>query len=730
MNNYTEQYLETLLGGYLEETTFQILPDNNQSTVAPQILHGSIEQCLPAMNAANEAGGGVFMCVNETDGLGRSKANVTSVRAVFIDADDTPMVDFALEPSLIVMRDETHWHAYWIVDDCELDMFTGLQERLAEHYDTDRAVKDLPRVMRIAGFLHNKGEPVPVEIAHNGGRAYSCAEVVFAHPLKESAQKAVQKEYSDGEKVPNGERHNFLTTSAGSFRAMGLGETEIFACLKGLRDSRFINPSETPDDNLKKIAQWVANKATGLTIDDMMRGRKSSMQLLDYFSKQKGGFERADYKMEEMPTVLSDGLGAIGTLVRWMRDTSHKLQPELDILAALVAFGALYGRKVKTPSGGRPNLYGVGIAETGSGKDNARQCIKKMFAAVKGLEDVPSAESLASDAALVTLAAENSTSIILWDEFGRALKSLANPDKNPVQYAIITELMKMYTSADGIYKGKAYRDAKSNRSVKYPSVCMYGTTTPDAFHSALTKDSITDGFMGRVLCVWSTKLAPRPIKGVTPLPVPATLIEHLQEWVAPYMGAMDGDAEIIQRTNEADNMLEDFFDSVYDREQEAKKMHGELGYMWGRAAQQADQISLILACSKGKRDNVMIDGDCMRMAISLVVFLTRQKIGMLASEMTTNAVEKRIIDIYKSIKKAGGKGLSKPKLISRTREMRKAERDEAIEHLVDSDAIVDMPSEIRGKIQSVYVTVQNNEASFMNEGQLEQHIKEIERGQK
>ena len=51
-----------------------------------------------------------------------------------------------------------------------LTLFSGLlsfslfQQALAFKYNADVKVKDLPRVMRVAGFFHNKRKPYPVKI--------------------------------------------------------------------------------------------------------------------------------------------------------------------------------------------------------------------------------------------------------------------------------------------------------------------------------------------------------------------------------------------------------------------------------------------------------------------------------------------------------------------------------------------------------------------------------------
>jgi hypothetical protein len=56
--------------------------------------------------------------------------------------------------------------------------FKDAQHRLARHYGSDPAVCDLPRVMRLAGTWHQKGEPFMVTIVDQTGEVYHPADVL------------------------------------------------------------------------------------------------------------------------------------------------------------------------------------------------------------------------------------------------------------------------------------------------------------------------------------------------------------------------------------------------------------------------------------------------------------------------------------------------------------------------------------------------------------------------
>ncbi len=112
------------------------------------------------LTALNERGAGVFVTVNRTDGKGLSAENVTGVTALFADTDGAELAPLLrLKPHIVVESSPGNWHVYWKVGDCPLDQFTALQQAIIAKFGTDKSVHDLPRVMRLPGFYHNKREP-------------------------------------------------------------------------------------------------------------------------------------------------------------------------------------------------------------------------------------------------------------------------------------------------------------------------------------------------------------------------------------------------------------------------------------------------------------------------------------------------------------------------------------------------------------------------------------------
>lgn len=153
------QLLSLLHGGH--QSTFQTFDESPaKKSDLTRILHGSWEQHRETLESLNERGAGVFFMVNLGDGKGRASRNVKEVRALFVDLDGAPVEPVfaaSLQPHAIVETSPARFHAYWLVDAVPLAEFSSLQLGLAKRFQGDQKVRDLPRVMRLPGFGHQKG---------------------------------------------------------------------------------------------------------------------------------------------------------------------------------------------------------------------------------------------------------------------------------------------------------------------------------------------------------------------------------------------------------------------------------------------------------------------------------------------------------------------------------------------------------------------------------------------
>lgn len=230
-------FLDLLAHG--ENVTFQTFGEGSAKGQGglSHILHGTLEQHLQTLESLSARGAGIFVMVNAGDGKGRKAPNVRGVRALFVDLDGAPLepiMTAPLPPQCIVESSPRRWHAYWLVSGCPLHYFTPLQNALAERFNADPNVCDLPRVMRLPGFMHRKGEPFETCILSlTDMPPYTLADFLSAFAIDlgpdntapRIAPQAVRAEHQRhalaSGRIPKGSRNTELLSRAGGFVRRG-----------------------------------------------------------------------------------------------------------------------------------------------------------------------------------------------------------------------------------------------------------------------------------------------------------------------------------------------------------------------------------------------------------------------------------------------------------------------------------------------------------------------------
>ena len=169
--------------------TFQTFDDDKvrRSKDLIGVIHGTLDQRSERLIKLNNDGAGIFVMVNEGDLNGRKAENVVKVRCLYVDLDGAPLEpvrNAPLPPHIIVKSSPGRYHAYWKVNDIDLQEFKTIQKALISKYDADKSVNDLPRVMRVPGFIHQKGDPYRTRIIKTQKTApYSREEFLSAFDI-------------------------------------------------------------------------------------------------------------------------------------------------------------------------------------------------------------------------------------------------------------------------------------------------------------------------------------------------------------------------------------------------------------------------------------------------------------------------------------------------------------------------------------------------------------------
>jgi|TARA_B110000908_G_scaffold93484_1_gene110740 P4 family phage/plasmid primase-like protien len=247
--------------------TFQTFDDRkglgNRNLV--RIIHGDLSNHTRLLQEMNQAGSGVFVTVNRTDLKGRKAENVIATRAVFVDLDGAPLepvLNFELEPQIVVESSPGRWHAYWLCDVALTD-FGAIQAAIIEKFTGDKNVKDLPRVMRLPGFYHQKHQDkmpfmTRIESIMEGEQLapYTTQEILEAFPIPE-VKKASKSAPSDERDTPRyvAKNDNRLVETLSNLDPED--REEWIAVAHGLKSDG--------EDNLELFLTWSRGELTGCT---------------------------------------------------------------------------------------------------------------------------------------------------------------------------------------------------------------------------------------------------------------------------------------------------------------------------------------------------------------------------------------------------------------------------------------------------------------------------------
>ena len=223
----------------------------------------------------NQKGAGIYFTVNETNLKGRTTEHIKRVRAVFIDLDGYPLPKkFELQPHMIVETSPKKYHCYWLTDDIPLASFTLFQQALSFKFNADSKVKDLPRVMRVAGFYHNKRKPYPVKIISMiDEQPYTREQIRDTLKLKRPENKVSNYEipqykgkYSGTLRygMKEGDRHGTLVKMLIAIRKRG--ESYEYAKLEAETFGKLCTPPENPKEIMFQLNDiWKRYEPTTLS---------------------------------------------------------------------------------------------------------------------------------------------------------------------------------------------------------------------------------------------------------------------------------------------------------------------------------------------------------------------------------------------------------------------------------------------------------------------------------
>ena len=446
----------------------------------------------------------------------------------------------------------------------------------------------------------------------------------------------------EGNQIPSGQRNATLARLAGAMRRVGMSQTEILAALERANAERCDPPLHSRE--VERIAVSVARYPP----DEV------AVALTENHWEQMYQEKTEESNGHDDPGPIPDHLlrvpGFIDDVIDYTLATAPYPEPVLAFGAALALQSFLAGRKVRDESDSRTNLYILGLANSGAGKDYPRKVNQKILLQA-GLADCLG-DTFASGEGVEDRLSINPTVLFQTDEID-GLMTKINQAKDSRHEGIMNVLLKMYTSSNSVYPMRV-KAGKEHGVIDQPSLCIFGTAIPKHYYEALSLKMLTNGFFARMLVLETRKRGTGQDAVVRD--VPASILEAATWWAEFRPGT--GNLEhwhpvptVIGQTPEAATLLRQLRVHADEQYSLAEDRDDPAGMaIWARANEKARRLALVYACSV---DHVrpMIDEPAARWAWEFVDHQTRRMLFMSGDHVSENDFDARCKAIVATLRK-------------------------------------------------------------------------------
>jgi len=247
----------------------------------------------------------------------------------------------------------------------------------------------------------------------------------------------------------------------------------------------------------------------------------------------------------------------------------------------------------------RTNIYLLGLAHSGAGKDHSRKvnndivhaiglgsCLGLHFASGEGLQD-----------ALF----QTPTMLFQTDEINGLLESI-NKSKDARHEAIMNTLLTMYSSANSVFPMRRKAGKENPGVIDQPCLVIYGSAIPNHYYEALSERMLTNGFFARMIILESRSRPEGQEPGLDP-PPPRVLATA--KWWADYRPGTGNLQDfhpvptVVEHTDEGRQLLVETrlqADAEYSKAEARSDPVGTT--VWGRVSEQVRKLALLYAVSE------------------------------------------------------------------------------------------------------------------------------------
>lgn len=395
--------------------------------------------------------------------------------------------------------------------------------------------------------------------------------------------------------------------------------------------------------------------------------------------------------------------GVLAAIMTYILQNSYIEQPAFAFSAALSLLATLSGRKFEF-EGVAPNLYLLNVAPSGSGKNAPQEKIKEVLIDAK-CDYLLGSGDYVSDASLMDGLPECPVRLDIIDEAGGMLKSVTRGGAtyNAKMADILAEL---YTTSTSIFLGRQTSEGNKGRALR-PNVNLLCSTTPTGLSEGVTVTAIEKGLMGRFLIfIGDGNKKARRVEN--PSRLPHSILGQLQTLASYQPDKSDKiiaghvqDITILEKTDSANQMLQQAFEYFDDLRIQSDGDDVLLPII-SRLYQQMLKVTMLHAISRQiYAQKPTVDHNDVTFGYQTIQYFYHHIKDIINTCVFSNKNEQYLQKVLSVVEKSK-EGLTKKEISNRTRFLKKKERQEVLEDLVETGQIEYVSLKKEGKISYVY----------------------------
>lgn len=481
------------------------------------------------------------------------------------------------------------------------------------------------------------------------------------------------------------------------------------------------------DDVLDLLRNWNTRNSPPLRDDELQQatvnGRKNGTARADKFPQSlpepdltgvdlsaiiapRPVLRRPDAD-SKLPKELLEIPGLIGDVMRHNLATAHYPLPELALAGALSLMSSITGGKVIDKVRTRTNLFVIGLAPSGGGKDHSRKLNRNILRAA-GHGQIVGPERIGSHAGIISTLAEQWLTLFQLDEIGHLVMAMQDRG-SPHLVQISAVLMQLFSSADSEWISDAYGDRNKVKRLLYPHAVLYGTSVPEGFWESLTEENLKGGLIGRCLVFESRHYV--DYQEPADDEIPSSIIDRARYWLdmQTHSGNLAGAGggahpRRVDREEAAHARLHQHTLDISRRRMTEDPLRSAI---WSRAAEKTNKLALLFACSRSQGEDWPVirleDAD---RAIRLNNWLTRRMLWAADKHVSGSEFGRMVNSMRALLAERPGEPWTLTDITRRTRKLTPRQRADILQTLVQSGDVVCQEVETATRPATVYFSAE------------------------